>query len=716
MLEKNVFQCYVHYLKQTIHSDRNIVEALSNLTPELIKRFFFLFDQKFNPQSTTPQNQEISDSFLPKVLLEAFECTMRTNAYVPQHQALVIKLVHKDGLIDIFMDHPLFQASFLKKQPIARGGIRLSDRSDFRNECLQLMQNQVLKNTLVVPSGAKGAFFLKDINQDPLMAHRIFVHGLLDISDNFKDQKVVQPAHVRCYDGNDFYNVIAADKGTAYFSDEANAISKARGYWLADAFASGGSTGYNHKALAITSRGVWICVRDHLGPWTAPLKVVGIGDMAGDIFGNGLLEETNIQLLGAFNHQSIFIDPTPDPLKSYAQRKVLFNTPGSRWEDYKDLSPGGMIISRGAKDVALTKEAQALLGFDHAVQQPNVIIQQLLKMPVDLLWLGGVGTFIKGEQEDHAMDPVNTDLRINGQDVGARVVGEGANLGCTFQGRLAYALKRGKINTDAIDNCAGVHCSDYEINLKILLDEVVRQGHLDLEERNRLLQEMAQEVCHKVLAHNHWQSLVLSLDQEDETLTPTVFAEFFSFVERESLNLLAEAQCLKIPLDRAPTRPELAFSLAYSKMLLRQKLEKSSLEKYGQADVAMYFPSAVRHQFGDWISSHLLYTPLKSTILTNKIIYLFGPFVLQKLHKICGQNFDKMIDVFLYFYTKYDGFEFFNKCQELFDNKNLMKKILNRYRHLFHQWLHKIVQKDPSLEEEKVWFSPLIQDEISRLF
>lgn len=685
MVEKSVLQCYCHYLKQIDPQFKDL-----SYDEDLVTTFFQLFDQKFNPNAIAlcPSSQKD----IPAALQEALERTVRTNAYIPERQALVIKCLWPNGLIDIFMDHPLFEASFLKRKPIARGGIRLSDRPDFRNECFQLMTTQVLKNTVIVPTGAKGAFFFKAATQDQALdVYKLFVHGLLDISDNLQDAKVIPPAFVRCYDNQDFYNVIAADKGTAYFSDAANAISQERGYWLGDAFASGGSTGYNHKALAITSRGVWICVRDHLGPWVTPLKVVGIGDMAGDIFGNGLLEEKNIQLLAAFNHQSIFIDPTPDLQKSYAQRKILFNKPGSQWEDYTDFSPGGMVASRFKGPITLTQEAQKLLGFQEPVQPPETIIQHILKLPADLLWMGGIGTFVKEENESDAIDPVNTSLRIHGHEVQAKVVGEGANLGFTFQGRVAYALKGGKINTDAIDNSAGVSCSDYEINLKILLNEIVRQGKITVQERNHLLQEMTQEVCTRVLMHNHWQSLILSMDQEDPALTPEIFADFFGFMDAQGVDLIPEAKQLKVNLNRKPTRPELALSLTYSKMLLREKLEKYPFEKTRYCEVESYFPDLLSTRFSGDIQNHLLYHPLKATILTNKIIYLFGPFILEKLYTVYGKNFNKVPEILVDFYQNYEGHLFFNKCNDYFNDKKYLKKILRSYRDIFDQWFQNFI-------------------------
>ncbi|HZD65014.1 MAG TPA: NAD-glutamate dehydrogenase, partial [Acidimicrobiales bacterium] len=468
------------------------------------------------------------------------EATVRTTAFRPgtdgaPRASLALKLdpSRVPGLprprpaVEVFVYSPRTEGVHLRGGRVARGGIRWSDRrEDFRTEILSLMKAQMVKNAVIVPVGAKGGFVVKRPPEDPAALHQevvacyqTLVAGMLDLSDNLVGGGVTHPPEVVRYDGDDPYLVVAADKGTATFSDVANAIAVERGYWLGDAFAAGGSTGYDHKALGITARGAWEAVRRHFAALgqdadAEELTVVGIGDMSGDVFGNGLLRSRHLKLVAAFDHRHIFVDPDPDPGASYQERARLFDLPRSSWADYDPaaLSPGGGVFSRAAKSVTLSLEAQAALGVDADVLTPDEVIRAILQAPVDLLWNGGIGTYVKAgaETDGEVGDRTNDAVRVDASDLRCRVVGEGGNLGLTQAARVELALAGGKVNTDAIDNAGGVDCSDHEVNIKVLLDGAVAAGALPGGERDRLLADTAEEVAELVLAHNRRQTQALA--------------------------------------------------------------------------------------------------------------------------------------------------------------------------------------------------------------
>lgn len=433
-------------------------------------------------------------------------------------------------LYEVFVYSPRFEAIHLRSAKVARGGIRWSDRrEDFRTEILGLMKAQKVKNAIIVPSGAKGGFVLKSIpatlTRDSLQAEVIacykeFMRSLLDITDNLKNGKVIRPSQVICYDEEDTYLVVAADKGTATFSDIANGISAEYDFWLGDAFASGGSAGYDHKKMGITARGAWESIKRHFHKLDIHVgkddfTVIGIGDMSGDVFGNGMLYSDHIKLIAAFDHRHIFIDPTPEPKKTFQERLRLFNLPRSSWEDFnsKLISKGGGVFSRALKSISLTPEMCKALAIEEHALTPNDLIRAILKAPVDLLFNGGIGTYVKATTETHADvgDKTNEFCRINGNELRCRVVGEGGNLGFTQLGRVEYALQEGLINTDFIDNSAGVDCSDHEVNLKILLNKEMVRHKLTEKKRNTLLFSMTQEVGDLVLKDNYDQALTMAI-------------------------------------------------------------------------------------------------------------------------------------------------------------------------------------------------------------
>jgi glutamate dehydrogenase len=674
MRDSRILECYANYIHQVyLHEKaptgpqnplnqgpayrlRSAWTRNPHLAAWVVARFKdkFSLDQPQHPDNSTalPSTVDASDLEDVQPMIQAIEKTVRTNFYNPDAGALAIKIIHDTGIIEIFMDHDDFQGVLLKGAMMARGGLRLSDRSDFRTECWQLMETQVLKNTIIVPSGAKGAFLRKGADQSPLACYALFVEGLLDLSDNLDQGRVVAPAHVRCYDGHDFYNVVAADKGTATFSDHGNGIALRRGYWLGDAFASGGSNGYSHKKLAITSRGTWVSVRHHLAQLghkgDRPLRVIGVGDMAGDIFGNGMLEESNMHLLAAFNHEAIFIDPTPNPDASYRERCRLFHLQGSKWSDYAAFSLGGAVYDRSQETIELSPQACALLGLDQANVSPDELIRRILSMSVDLLWLGGIGTFIQGENEGVISDVANQQVRIFGKQVRAKIVAEGANLGMTQEGRIEYALNGGILNTDAIDNCAGVNCSDHEINIKILLDQVVHLGGISDQERNHILESITQDVCASVLRENAWQNLIVTHLCHEGTSIDDALAFLAIYKNAKGGHDPVLEQLKQSLLDgktqgRAITRPEMAVILSYGKQRLKRVLTALDVSHWGNEEVARYFPRAIQERFSGFLKDHLLFDAIKTSMLTNRFIDVLGPLQLDMWAQSLGMAFEDLV-------------------------------------------------------------------------
>jgi glutamate dehydrogenase len=552
------------------------------------------------------------------------------------------------------------EAIHLRGGMVARGGIRWSDRrEDFRTEVLGLMKAQKVKNAVIVPDGSKGGFVLKRASVAPELVkaevakqYVTFMEGLLDITDNLVKGEVVHPEGVRVMDGNDPYLVVAADKGTAALSDTANDVSQRYGYWLGDAFASGGSHGYDHKALGITARGAWESVRRHfrelgLDPATNPFTVVGIGDMSGDVFGNGMLYTRRLRLLAAFDHRHVFLDPDPDPVTSFAERKRLFELPGSSWADYDRsiLSEGADVIDRAAKWVTLTPQVRASLAIPDdapAEMTPADVIRWVLQAPVDLLWNGGIGTYVKATNEGHTEvgDRANDPVRVNGNQVRARVVGEGGNLGFTQRGRIEFALTGGRINSDFIDNAAGVDTSDREVNLKILLGLAIERGELTTEDRNELLEACTDDVVRRVLYDNYLQAQVLSQEF-------AVAAERNEACEDLMLQLEAEGE-----LDRAVeflptseemaerrgrgeglTRPEIALLVAYSKRSIKRDLLEADLpdSQYLEQDLVRYFPEKIVEGFRSLLGEHPLRRELVATIVSNDVVNSQGVTFVSRL-------------------------------------------------------------------------------------
>ncbi len=554
---------------------------------------------------------------------------------------------------EIFVYANDFEAIHLRGGKVSRGGIRWSDRGeDYRIEVLGLMKAQSTKNSVIVPfDGSKGGFFVNftddNMTRQEYMARVIecyknFLRGLLDITDNIVNGKIVQPQNTIIYDQEDPYLVVAADKGTATFSDHANSISAEYNFWLGDAFASGGSAGYDHKKMAITSKGAWISVASHfyamgLDIQKDPITVVGIGDMSGDVFGNAMLRSNAIKLVAAFNHKHIFIDPQPDPIISFNERMRLFELPTSNWSDYNQqlISKGGGVFERSSKSILLSAEAKSLLKIDVDQLTPEQLIRAILQAEVDLIWNGGIGTYIKASTESHLDigDKANDNLRVNGKDIRAKVIGEGGNIGVSQQGRIEYSKLGGQINTDFIDNSAGVDCSDHEVNIKIALNQAMVSKKISLEERNKLLFAMTKQVEELVLVDNYKQNQAINIMQLSRISTIEIFSQFIDTLEEEKLiDRTVEFLPTREELNRRAlnnesiTRPELCVLLSYSKRSVYHDLITAtfSKDKYFESYLINYFPALMQEKFREEILSHPLKHEIIRTVVTNKIINQLG--------------------------------------------------------------------------------------------
>jgi glutamate dehydrogenase len=678
-----VLRAYCRYLLQAglPFSQGYIAQVLVN-NSGLARAFADLFAARFDPslsastrrsavakvdqriQAALEDVKGSDEDRILRALWNALSATVRTNAYQTaesgQFKDYLSFKMESQRLRELPLPKPLFEVFVfstrmegvhLRMGYVARGGIRWSDRrEDFRTEILGLMKAQQVKNTVIVPVGAKGGFVVRrNLAGDReaqaaqvIACYQTLIRGLLDITDNIVDDEIVAPANVVRHDGDDAYLVVAADKGTATFSDIANAISEEYGFWLGDAFASGGSAGYDHKKMAITARGAWECVKRHfreigIDIQNQDFSVAGVGDMAGDVFGNGMLQSRHIRLLAAFNHQHIFIDPQPDAARSFKERERLFKLPRSSWEDYSTaaISKGGGIFPRSAKSLTLSREAQVVLELPPQ-STPNEVIKAILKSHVDLLWSGGIGTYVKagGESNMDAGDRSNDAVRIDARELNCKVVGEGGNLGFSQLGRIEYARRGGRLNTDFIDNSAGVNCSDLEVNLKILLNGAVRSKEITRKARDRLLVQMTDEVAGLVLRNNYLQSQAISTGefQAKERLGESAYV--IRALERSgdlnrSLEYLPSDEEIaeRRKAGEGLTRPELAVTLSYGKIWLYKALIHSDVpeDPYLSAELARYFPTPVQKRFAVRLKRHRLRREIISTAITNSLINRMGP-------------------------------------------------------------------------------------------
>lgn len=611
----------------------------------------------------------IDEDRVLRLLRAVITATVRTNFFnsVPD-EALAFKLdsARIPGLPsplpwrEIWVYSPRVEGIHLRAGPVARGGLRWSDRrDDFRTEILGLMKAQRVKNAVIVPTGAKGGFYPKQlpnpqVDREAWMAegtesYRIFIRALLSVTDNIVRNKVKHPDRVAIHDGDDPYFVVAADKGTASFSDVANAIALERGFWLGDAFASGGSNGYDHKAMGITARGAWISVRRHFAEMGVdiqkePVTVIGCGDMSGDVFGNGMLLSKAIRLVAAFDHRHIFLDPNPDAVRSWEERNRLFHLPRSSWDDYDKslISKGGGVFPRTLKSIKLSPQVQAMLGITDSELEPAALISAILKSPQDLLWFGGIGTYVKAAGQSHSDvgDPANDRLRVDAEQLRVKVIGEGANLGITQAGRIAFSLLGGRINADFIDNSAGVDCSDNEVNIKIALNKEMAEGRLTLKARNKLLEDMTDAVADIVLEDNRLQALALSIAEIGGAADLASYVRVIETLEesgrldRQVEGLAPNDLLLRRTQDGTGlTRPELAVLLSTAKLALQDAIEHGDLASDPSmgGELAAAFPPAMQKKEADAIASHALAREIIATKVANRIINRLGlihPFEL----------------------------------------------------------------------------------------
>ncbi len=676
-----VLRLYAKAMRQagSAYSQAYMEDALAQ-HPTIAARLVALFEARFDPVRASNAAAEtesrvtdiaheldavesLDEDRILRSFLRLIEKSLRTNYFQRQPDGapkpyLSVKLSSREielfplprPLCEIYVYSPRMEGVHLRGGKIARGGIRWSDRKeDFRTEILALMKAQVVKNAVIVPTGSKGGFVVKRMpaaraeqSAEVVECYKTLMRGMLDITDNIVAGKVVPPKDTVRHDGDDPYLVVAADKGTATFSDIANGVSEEYGFWLGDAYASGGSAGYDHKAMAITARGAWELIKRHFRELGTDIQAsdftcVGVGDMAGDVFGNGMLRSPHTKLIAAFNHLHIFLDPDPDPGKSFAERQRLFDLPRSSWADYNKalISPGGGIFERSAKSIALSPQIRKQLDIAAEHATPAELIQAIIKAPVDLLFFGGIGTFIKATTESHADagDKGNDALRINGKDVRAKVVGEGANLGVTQLGRIEYAMKGGRIDTDAIDNSAGVDTSDHEVNIKIPLNEIVAAGGLSLAERNTLLQQMTDAIADHVLRDNYLQGIALSLAEAQGAQRLDSEARLMRDLDRagrldRTIEFLPSEDALasRARAHQALTRPELSVLLAYVKNTLTEDLIASDFPDDPQLeeDLFGYFPKILTERFADAIRHHRLRRELIATVAANDLVNRTG--------------------------------------------------------------------------------------------
>ncbi len=696
-LDVKLIRAYSKYLRQANapFSPESMIEAFV-ANPGFGRLLVDLFAARFDPAARDKSEsrevtlnvdfeekleavQSLEEDRILRRFLNLVMATLRTNYYQPAEDGgpkPYVSFKLDSGAInelplprpwrEIFVFSPRMEGIHLRGGPVARGGIRWSDRrDDFRTEILGLMKAQTVKNPVIVPVGAKGGFVVKrpptEGGREALLAegiecYKILMRGLLDITDNRSGDKIIAPKDVVRDDGDDPYLVVAADKGTATFSDIANGIARDYGFWLDDAFASGGSVGYDHKKMGITARGAWESVKRHFRELGRDIQkedftCVGVGDMGGDVFGNGMLLSRHTKLVAAFNHLHIFVDPDPDPAASFKERRRLFNKPRSTWMDYDKtlISKGGGVFERAAKSIKLSSEMKALLDTNQSAMAPSDLIKRLLKEDADLLWFGGIGTFVKARGESHADagDRANDPVRVDARELRCKVLGEGANLGITQLGRIEYARAGGKLNTDSVDNSAGVDCSDHEVNIKILLGQVVQSKRLTMEKRDKLLAAMTDEVAQLVLRDNYLQTGALTVaEAEAAERLPNVARLIRALVREKRVNRTVDVLPDAETLDQMAssgiglTRPETSVLLAHAKLALYDELLESELpdEPLLINDLIAYFPTPIQKSYPEDIAAHRLRRELIATSIANQVVNRAGFTFINDLRERTGQR------------------------------------------------------------------------------
>ena len=704
-----MLRAYSRYFRQigVSFSQSYIAETLFN-NVGLARLLVELFEVRFNPEMALSHTQRkarqqqiqqeilhdldqvsvLSEDKIIRTYQNVIQSTLRTNFYQQGEGGQpksyisfkisarnVIDIPKPTPLYEIFVYSPQVEGVHLRFGKVARGGLRWSDRiEDFRTEVLGLVKAQQVKNALIVPVGAKGGFVAKQMpdsaDREEVMAegvrcYQIFIRALLDITDNLLDGKVVHPHNVVMYDESDTYLVVAADKGTATFSDIANSIAAEYHFWLSDAFASGGSVGYDHKKMGITAKGAWVSVRRLFREMSVDVQkdritAIGIGDMSGDVFGNGMLCSQTIALQAAFNHLDIFIDPNPDLAASYEERQRLFALPRSGWGDYdaKLISKGGGVFSRRAKFIKITPEIKACFEITEDELPPNELIRRLLRAPVDLLWNGGIGTYVKSSHQTHADvgDKANDPLRVNGKEVRAKVVGEGGNLGLSQLGRMEYAAAGGRLNTDFIDNSGGVDCSDHEVNIKILLNDVVSNGDMTLKQRNRLLESMTEEVSALVLLNNYRQTQAISMMEQTIVSQLDDYKRYMEHLEANGrldrgIEFLPDNETLaeRVVSGKGLTRPELSLLLSYAKAELKEALINSAVieDSYLSDALRLAFPKILLEKYSDSVKRHRLRSEIIATQIANQLIDMMGVTFIFRAQHSTGASIAEIAQAFI---------------------------------------------------------------------
>ena len=705
----SLIKSYSKYLFQTgLRLDQDAISEIMVKNIAIVKLLIELFQVKFDPSTKVAVKKRVEESEkiisairvklnnisnaahddLIRRFYHVINATIRTNFYQKDENgqfknyisfkldcAKIPELPLPKPYAEVFVHSNSMEGVHLRGGKVARGGLRWSDRkADFRTEVLGLMKAQMTKNAVIVPVGSKGGFVIKEdtsgMDRDQFIAKGIecykqFLRGILDVTDNIVNGKIVAPLNVVRHDDNDPYLVVAADKGTATFSDIANSVSDEYNFWLGDAFASGGSVGYDHKKMGITAKGAWVCVTRHFKEMGVDCQkeeftCAGIGDMSGDVFGNGLLCSEATKLVAAFNHMHIFIDPNPDTKKSYAERSRLFKLPRSSWTDYNTslISKGGGVFERSAKSIKLSKEIKELLDLQDDNIAPNDLIKAILRSKVDLLWNGGIGTYVKSVLESDAQvgDRTNDPLRINAEELRCKVIGEGGNLGFTQLGRIEYALNGGKINTDAMDNSAGVDCSDHEVNIKIALASAVEKNKITIEKRNKVLESMTDEVADLVLRDNFLQSQAVSNALYYGATYSTVYANYISSLESKGLLnrdiefLPSGKEIKKRQLEKIGfTRPEFCVMLSYAKMEIYKEILESELvsDPYLEKDLIAYFPKAMKKDFLPEITGHSLRKEIIATQITNFVVNYTGIYFTNQISQETGYGISTVVKAIL---------------------------------------------------------------------
>lgn len=773
--EVTILRAYARYMRQvTFPFSQNYIEDTLNCHTELATLLVKLFKtrfaiRKFNQKAQTDlvtlierkleKVESLDDDRIIRRYMEMMLGTLRTNYFqltkegkdknylsfkVDPNQ--IPEIPKPVPAYEIFVYSPDVEGLHLRGGKIARGGLRWSDRpEDFRTEILGLVKAQQVKNTVIVPVGAKGGFVCKrqfttrdEIFAEGQRCYRIFICALLDLTDNIIDSNLVPPEQVMRHDEDDPYLVVAADKGTATFSDLANSVSKEYQFWLGDAFASGGSNGYDHKAMGITAKGGWESVKRHfremgINCQTTDFTCIGIGDMAGDVFGNGMLLSKHIKLVAAFNHMHIFIDPTPDPALSWKERERLFKLPRSSWEDYdsKLISSGGGLFSRKAKSITLTSQMQQMLGVNKQSMTPNELIKNLLQMPVDLLWNGGIGTYVKAESETHGEvgDRANDNLRVNGNELGAKIVGEGGNLGLTQKARIEYALSGGYVNTDFIDNVGGVDCSDNEVNIKILLNALVANGDLTEKKRNQILSKMEEDVANIVLKDAYEQSESISVtasrqsDQIKEQMRFIHHMEKEGKLDRQLENLPDDESLMERKLNgQGLTRPEIAVLLSYGKMSLKEQLlvDKITEDPYFAKLLPAYFPKELQRNYSEGMENHPLRKEIIATALANQMSNDMGFNFVIRMEEETGAE---IADIAVAYVIAKEIFDFGSLYKDLrqMDNQipaEIQYEVIYRCRRKMRRvsrWVLRNPIKNMSIEQQIAFYKPTLADVESNL-